>query len=50
MKKEYDAVKEMREIRDRLNQEHEKNPLLRKKRLEQIRKKINSVGKRKKSA
>lgn len=38
MEKEFDAVKEMRDIRKKLQKEHEKNPALRRKRLEQIRK------------
>ncbi len=36
MKKKYDAVEEMRSIRERLQKEYQKNPGLRKKRLEQI--------------
>ena len=39
MKKEFDAVKEMRAIREKLQKEYEKNPSLRRKRLEQIHKK-----------
>jgi hypothetical protein len=39
MKKDFDAVKEMRSIREKLQKEHEENPVLRQKRLEQIRKK-----------
>jgi len=39
MEKEFDAVKEMRTIREKLQKEYEKNPELRRKRLEQIRKK-----------
>ena len=39
MEKEFDAVKEMRSIREKLQKEYEKNPALRRKRLEQIRKK-----------
>ncbi len=39
MEKEYDSVKEMRSIREKLQKEYEKNPALRRKRLEQIRKK-----------
>ncbi|HLF47456.1 MAG TPA: hypothetical protein VI548_13590 [Chitinophagaceae bacterium] len=39
MEKEFDAVKEMRSIREKLQKEYEKNPALRCKRLEQIRKK-----------
>lgn len=36
MEKEFDAVKEMRSIREKLQKEYEKNPALRRKRLEQI--------------
>jgi hypothetical protein len=39
MEKDFDAVKEMRSIREKLQKEYEKNPALRRKRLEQIRKK-----------
>ena len=39
MEKEFDAVKEMRSIREKLQKEYEKNPGLRRKRLEQIYKK-----------
>ncbi len=39
MEKEFDAVKEMRSIREKLQKEYEKNPALRHRRLEQIRKK-----------
>ena len=39
MKKEFDAVKEMRSVREKLQKEYEKSPALRRKRLEQIRKK-----------
>jgi len=39
MEKEYDSVKEMRSIREKLQKEYEKDPSLRYKRLEQIRKK-----------
>jgi hypothetical protein len=39
MVKEFDAVKEMRSIREKLQKEYENNPALRSKRLEQIRKK-----------
>lgn len=37
--KDFDAVKMMREIRDKHHAEYEKNPDLRKKRLAEIRKK-----------
>lgn len=39
MEKEFDAVKEIRTIRERLRKEYSKNPSLRRKRLEQIHKK-----------
>jgi len=39
MKKEFDAVKEMHSIREKLQKEFEKNPKLRRKRLERIHKK-----------
>ena len=39
MEKKTDAVKEMRSIREKLQKEYGKNPALRGKRLEQIRKK-----------
>ncbi len=39
MEKEFDAVKEMRSIREMLQKEYEKNPGLRRKRLKQIHKK-----------
>jgi hypothetical protein len=39
MKKDFDAVKEMRSIRERLQKEYKKNPALRRNRLEKIRKK-----------
>jgi hypothetical protein len=42
MKKKFDAVKEMRSIREKLQKEYGKNPALRGKRLEQIRKKISA--------
>ncbi len=38
MEKEFDAVKSMREIREKLNEEYSKNPELRKKRLDIIHK------------
>jgi hypothetical protein len=41
MEKEFDAVKEMRSIREKLQKEYEINPALRRKRLEQIRKKYH---------
>jgi hypothetical protein len=39
MKKEFDAVEMMRSIRAKLSEEHQKNPDLRKKRLQAIRSK-----------
>ncbi len=39
MKKEFDTVKMMRDIRAKLHAEYEKNPALRKKRLARIHKK-----------
>lgn len=39
MKKDFDAVKMMREIREKLRIKYEKNPELRDKNLEKIRKK-----------
>ena len=50
MEKEYDSVKEMRSIREKLQKEYEKNPALRRKRLEQIRKKYRLTEKTKKNA
>lgn len=41
MKKKFDAVEMMRAIRNKLQEEYEKNPELRKKRLEKIRRKYN---------
>ncbi len=38
MKKEFDAVKSMREIREKLNKEYSQNPELRNKRLKKIHK------------
>jgi hypothetical protein len=38
MDNEFDAVKEMRSIREKLQKEYEKDPSLRRKRLEQIHK------------
>ena len=48
MKKDFDAVELMREIREKLNNEYSKNPELRKKRLAAIRKKygIHVSGKK----
>jgi hypothetical protein len=39
MKKDFDAVKLMRTIREKLHKEYKSNPKLRQKRLEQIHKK-----------
>lgn len=39
MKKEFDAVKMMRSIREKLHKEYEQNPKLRKKRLAEVHKK-----------
>jgi len=43
MEKEFDAVKEMRLIREKLQAEYKKNPSLRRKRLKQIREKYHLV-------
>jgi hypothetical protein len=43
MKKEFDAVEMMRDIREKLHKKYEKNPELRKKRLEEVRKKYGLV-------
>ncbi len=50
MEKEYDAVKEMRAIREKLQKEYDKNPQLRRKRLEKIRKKYGLGKKAKETA
>ena len=47
MKKKFDAVKEMRSIREKMQKEYEQNPVLRRKRLDQIRKKYGLVKKMK---
>jgi|HubBroStandDraft_3_1064219.scaffolds.fasta_scaffold802084_2 hypothetical protein len=39
MKKEFDAVEMMRHIREKLHKQYEQNPKLRKKRLQEVRKK-----------
>jgi hypothetical protein len=49
MEKEFDAVKEMRSIREKLQKEYQKNPSLRRKRLEQIRKKYRLTKRTKKN-
>lgn len=45
MKKEFDAVQLQRDIREKMNKEYEKDPMLRKKRLEAIRKKYKLSAK-----
>ena len=50
MEKEFDAVKEMRSIREKLQKEYEKNPTLRRRRLEQIRKKYRLTKRTKEHA
>lgn len=50
MEKDFDAVKEMRSIREKLQKEYEKNPALRRKRLEQIRKKYRLTERAKENA
>jgi hypothetical protein len=50
MEKKYDAVKEMRSIREKLQKEYEKNPALRRKRLEQIRKKYRLKNRKKENS
>ena len=50
MEKDFDAVKEMRSIREKLQKEYEKNPALRRKRLEQIRKKYRLTERTKENA
>jgi len=49
-RKEFDAVKMMRDIRTKHQQEYEKNPELRQKRLDAIRKKYKNLIKNKASA
>ncbi|MBK8552082.1 MAG: hypothetical protein IPL53_13890 [Ignavibacteria bacterium] len=44
MKKEFDAVKSMREIREKLNKEYSKDPGLRKKRLTKIHREYGIVN------
>ena len=46
-RKEFDAVKMMRDIRTKHQQEYEKNPELRQKRLDAIRKKYKNLIKNK---
>ncbi len=48
MKKEFDSVKMMRDIRDKLHIEYQKDPKLREKRLAAIRKKFGSPVSKKK--
>lgn len=50
MEKDFDAVKEMRSIRDKLQKEYEKNPALRRRRLEQIHKKYRLTKQTKENA
>jgi len=50
MEKDFDAVKEMRSIRDKLQKEYEKNPALRRRRLEQIHKKYRLTKRTKENA
>jgi len=50
MKKEFDAVKEMRSIREKLQKEYEKNPALRRKRLVQIHRKYRLTRRKKEKA
>ena len=50
MEKEFDAVKEMRDIREKLQKEYENNPALRRRRLEQIRKKYRLTKRTKENA
>ena len=44
MKKEFDAVKSMREIRDKLNKEYSKDPGLRKERLKKIHREYGIIN------
>jgi len=44
MKKGFDAVKSMREIRDKLNKEYSKDPGLRKERLKKIHREYSIVN------
>ena len=50
MENDFDAVKEMRTIREKLQKEYEKNPSLRRRRLEQIRKKYRLTKRTKENA
>lgn len=50
MDTEFDAVKEMRSIREKLQKEYEKNPSLRHIRLEQIHKKYRLTKRTKQNA
>ena len=50
MEKKFDTVKEMRSIREKLQKEYEKNPALRRKRLEQIHKKYRLTRQAKENA
>jgi len=46
MKKEFDAVKSMREIREKLNKEYSKDPGLRKKRLVKLHSEYGIINKK----
>ena len=48
--KEFDAVKMMREIRNKHHEKYKDNPQLREKRLKEIRKKYAGKGKQRKKA
>ena len=50
IKKEFDAVKMMREIREKHHKEYENNPELRERRLSEIRKKYASKIKNKEAS
>ena len=50
MKKEFDAVQLQRDIREKLGKEYEKDPSLRRKRLEAIHKKYGLTSRKKKYA
>jgi hypothetical protein len=49
MKKDFDAVQMMRDIRDKLNSEYKSDPKLREKRLAAIHKKYGMAAKKKRS-
>jgi hypothetical protein len=50
IKKDFDAVKMMRDIRQKHHEEYEKNPGLREKRLAEIQKKFKSLTRKKEYA